>query len=111
MSEDKGQFASRDLLVLCDVAQKPLSVGKNARDIRHSPWQADGSQMGFNTERIVHAAQIHARREPVRQRHADGDTLAMDETPAVIGGGGLERMAESMPQVEQRAIPEFEFVP
>ncbi len=39
-----------------------------------------------------------------RQRHADGDALAMHEAGAVVTGRGFERMAECVPEIEQGAV-------
>ena len=48
--------------------------------------------------------------EPVRQHHADGDAFAVQQAVGVAGRR-LERMAESVAEIEQRADAAFALVP
>ncbi len=41
--------------------------------------------------------------------HADGDRLAMDQ-PVRIAGGGLERVPESVAEIEQRPLARLAFI-
>ena len=46
----------------------------------------------------------------MRQRHADRHALAMHEAGAVVAGRRLQRMAERVAEIEQRAVAGLEFV-
>ena len=67
-------------------------------------------QMRLDAGRIVGARKVQPGREPMRQRHADGDALAMHQPRAVIGGRGFQRVAEGVAEIEQRAVAGLELV-
>ncbi len=65
--------------------------------------QADLGEMARDALGIVRRHEAHAGRELERQHHADGDCLAVDQAVRVAGGG-LQRVAEGVAEVEQGAL-------
>src|SRR5690606_24728316 len=66
--------------------------------------------MRLDTFSIVWAGEIEPGRKAMRQNHADRHAFAMDEASAVVIRGGLERMAEGVPEIEKRAVARLELV-
>ena len=64
--------------------------------------QADGGEMAFDARRIVRRAEAEARRKVEGHHHADGHGLAMQQL-VCIAAFGLQRMAEGVAEIEQRA--------
>src|SRR5688500_2161978 len=54
--------------------------------------------------RILPRGEAEANREIECEDHAEGDRLAMQQ-PVAKAGLGLERVAEGMTEIQQRAIP------
>ena len=71
-------------------------IRRAARHIGNFRRQANGLQLRLNTPRIIRACQIHPRRKAVRQRHADGYTLAMHQLGTIILRKTFQRVAKRM---------------
>ena len=71
--------------------------------------QADGSKVAFDAGGIGIRDHAELRGKLRRQHHADGNALAMEQA---IGEAGcsLQRMAEGMTEIEQRALAVFALV-
>src|SRR5690554_708296 len=108
--QDEGQRAPRNLLVLRDEIEELFGPWQFARHVRELRRQSYLAKMRFHPGRIVGARKVHARGEPVRKRHANGNPLAMDQTAAIVAGRSLQRVAERMPEIEQGAIPTFALI-
>ena len=61
-------------------------------------------EMAFDPANVVGRAQAEVAREAERAGHADRHALAVDQHRAVVMGEALERVAEGVAEVEQRAL-------
>src|SRR6185437_10729718 len=100
--QDEGQAAAKHLLVLGDGLHQHRSRRQFARNIGEPRRQACGLEVGRNTNRILGVGKAEPGREVVRQHHADGDALAMQQA-ARIARRLFERVAEGMAKIEQRS--------
>lgn len=102
--------APRRTFLSCAMASRRLSASPMSPGILQSRRQPDGLQMTRHPPCILTGRQTETRREAERQRHADSDPLAMDQTRAIVCDGPLQRVAERMPQIEQGAVAILVFV-
>ena len=96
--EDEGQFAALDLLVLTHCSQETSRIRLKAGNVAYAGRKADGLQVRLDTRGVLPGAQTQVTRETKRQRHADGDALAMHEPSRIIVGQLLQGVAKSVPE-------------
>ena len=102
--QDEGELAALDLLVLRDQVHQRIGVGLHRR-ARRDMRSAGRPRQGGATRALRRrpAQQAEPRRELEGQRHAERDRLAVQQ-PVGEAGRGLERMAEGVAEIEQRAV-------
>ena len=103
--QDEGELARLGLLVAAHVLDQPAAVPGTpivAADAAQPHRQADRRQMLAHAHGILRRAEAELGREIEGQRHAGAHRLAMQQVGAEAGLG-LERMAEGMAEIEQRA--------
>ena len=74
-----------------------------ARDVADPRRQADRGKMRAHARGVVGAKELAPRREAEGERHADRHRLAVQQ-PVGEAGLGLERVAEGVAEIEQRAL-------
>ena len=79
--------------------QRGTRAGKP--DLIEAGGQAEAPQMGREAKRIAFRAQAEHRRKAKGEHQADGDRFAMEQAPDP--GFGLDRMRETVAEVEQGA--------
>jgi ribonucleoside-diphosphate reductase alpha chain len=107
--ENKGKPAARHFLVLGDMAHQRLDVRPVAGNIGDRRRQPDIGKMGDNTPDVILRGKTEPGGEAVRQDHADRHRFAMVQAVGVAGGG-FQRMAECVAEIEQRALSLFALV-
>ncbi|OMP13534.1 hypothetical protein COLO4_01472, partial [Corchorus olitorius] len=109
LHQQEGQGAGVHLLVVQHVFDQRTSVAVEFQ--RGEPrGQPDSADMARDMLGAGLRHQAAARRIARRQHHAERDALAMQQARGKAGFG-LKRMAESMAEVEQGALPgRFELV-
>src|SRR6202042_335589 len=100
--EDEGQFAPLDLLILAHCSQQTSRIRLKIRDVAYAGRKTGGLQVRLDARGVLPRAQTQVTGEPKRQRHADGDALAMHEPSRIIIGQLLQGVAKSVPEVEQQ---------
>jgi len=107
--QNEGQLAALDLLVLPDQRHQHIDIGLVAGNIGNARRQADGCKMTRDARGLFRRQQAAPGRERESQRHADRHRLAMQQATGK-SRGRFQRMAESMAEIEQRALAAFAFV-
>src|SRR6185437_9328285 len=107
--QDEGELAAAGLLIVGHVLQQQVRRRPLAGDLGDGRGKARLAQVRLQPRGIVGRAETQADRKTQRQGHADGDTLAVKQ-PVGITGGGLQRVPEGMPQIEQGAVAGLTFV-
>src|SRR3990167_2243142 len=107
--EDEGELAVDDFLVLSHQRDEPVRVRQLARNVGERAGQSGAGEVLANAHRVLSRAEAEPRGKLERKRHAHGDAFAMHETIRETGRS-LERMAESVAEIEQRAHAAFTFV-
>ena len=87
--------------ISASASAKPF-LGKSG-DILQMGRQADLGKMMLDARRVGFGDHAELRGKFRRQHHADGNTFAMKQ-PVGKAGRGLQRVAESMAEIEQRAF-------
>ena len=108
--QNERQFAALDLLVLAHRGQNRGGVGVEARNLLDSRRQPHRAQMRLDPRRILTGGEAEIAGEAERAGEADRDALAVDQPRPVVPGQRLEGMAESVPEIQQRARPLFRLV-
>ena len=107
LQQDERQPAALDLLVLRHQRHQRVGIRqpflRKARDVLQMGRQADGSKVALDAGGVGIGDHAELRGKLRRQHHADGNAFAMEQA---IGEAGcsLQRMAESMTEIEQRAL-------
>ena len=83
--------------IACASVSRPGICGDAGR-------QADRLEVVLHAHRVLPRAQAEFARKAERAGHADRHALAMDEARAVVARQPLERVAEGVAEIEQRAF-------
>src|SRR6185437_15353002 len=108
--KDEGQLAALDLLVLMHRGQKTSRIRFKAGDVAYAGRKADRLEVLLDPHGVLTGAQTQVPGKAKRQRHADGDALAVHEPGRIIAGQLFQGVAKSMPEVEERPLTLFCFV-
>ena len=99
----KARRPSRTFLSWPISATSAGGVGQRAGDVGEAVPHAHRGEMRGDAARRLLRAEAEAGREVEGERAADRDRLAVQQ-PVGVAGGGLERVAEGVAEVEERAL-------
>src|SRR4029078_13632107 len=107
--ENESELARQRLLVLSHDLEKLARFGQVAVEVGKPGRQLRRAQMPLDTRRISLRRKAEPFGETKGLRHADRDCLALQQGRG-RAGSGPQRMAESVPEIEERAHPGLGFV-
>ena len=99
----KASRPSRTFLSWPISATRPSASGSGARDVGEAPLHPHRREVGGDPARRLLRAEAEPGRELEGEQAADRHALAVQQAVG-IAGRRLQRMAEGMPEVEQRAV-------
>ena len=107
LQQDEGQLAALDLLVLRHQRHQRVGIRQpflgEAGDILQMGRQADRGKMALDARGVRLGDHAELRGKFRRQHHADGNAFAVEQAVGKAGRG-LQRMAEGVAEIEQRAL-------
>ena len=86
------------------AASRLTEICLKIRDVAYAGRKADRLQVRLNTPGVLPGAQTQVTGETKRQRHPDGDALAVHQARRIIIRQLLQGMAKRVPKVEQRTL-------
>src|SRR5262249_48328608 len=102
--QDEDRSPVLHLLVLRHGLEEGVDREGAARHMGETRGQPGFGEMRLDPRGIARSGEAKCGREAERHGATDRDAFAMHEAGGIICGDGLERMAESVAEIEQRAV-------